>query len=261
MRENHMTKKRKKTPLALKILLVVLVAALLWAGRVVYYVLHTQASANETALEAMKGGGGVTVREIPEGWLFDGPSEDTAIVFYDGFRVEEIAYAPLALMVARESADVFIPKMPLLIAYLGLHKADEIRDAYAYEHWHIAGHSMGASAAASYAASAKNPPDGVIMLASAMTGGAKATVKTLVLYGSNDHALKDLNDFEAMRASLPEGSAVHCIEGGNHSQFGSYGQQQGDGAPDITPEEQWREAADWIGWFIRDGESASAPDA
>ena len=120
---------------------------------------------------------------------------------------------------------------------------------------------MGASAAASYAASAKNPPDGVIMLASAMTGGAKATIKTLALYGSNDRALKELSDFEAMRASLPEGSAVHCIEGGNHSQFGSYGQQHGDGEAEITPEEQWRETADWIRWFIRDGDSAFAPDA
>ncbi|MBQ9492955.1 MAG: alpha/beta hydrolase [Oscillibacter sp.] len=253
-------KKKSKKSLVLKILLVLLVLALLWVARIVFFVLQHQAGANETALEAMKGGGGVTVEEIPEGWLFDGPSGDTALVFYVGFRVEEAAYAPLLLLVAQESADVFLVKMPLLISYLGVGKADEIRNAYSYEHWYIAGHSMGGNAAASYALSAKNPPDGLIMLSAFLRSGTKINTRTLALYGSHDQAI-DVSQFEPMRAFLPEGSEVHCIEGGNHGQFGSYGQQTGDGLPEITPEEQWREAADWIRWFIRDGNAASAPDA
>ena len=37
----------------------------------------------------------VTVTETDSGWLFDGESEDTALIFYPGAKVEASAYAPL----------------------------------------------------------------------------------------------------------------------------------------------------------------------
>jgi hypothetical protein len=36
------------------------------------------------------------------------------------------------------------------------------------------------------------------------------------------------------------------IEGGNHSQFGSYGLQEGDNVASISPEEQWSQIAEAV---------------
>jgi hypothetical protein len=45
------------------------------------------------------------------------------------------------------------------------------------------------------------------------------------------------------RALLPADARFVAIEGGNHSQFGSYGLQAGDNEAAISPEEQWTQAA------------------
>ena len=36
------------------------------------------------------------------------------------------------------------------------------------------------------------------------------------------------------------------IAGGNHAEFGSYGEQSGDGTANISPEEQWQETVNII---------------
>ena len=46
------------------------------------------------------------------------------------------------------------------------------------------------------------------------------------------------------RDLLPEGSVEICIEGGNHAQFGSYGEQKGDGQATISGEEQRRQTVE-----------------
>ncbi|MBR0282792.1 MAG: alpha/beta hydrolase [Oscillibacter sp.] len=244
---------KKKKPLVIKILLVLLVLLLLCVAFLLYVIIFGGAKPDETALEALKGGDGVTVQEIPQGWLFDGPSEDTAIILYNAFNARETVYAPLAVKIAQETADVFVMKTPLKIAILGLNKAKEVQDSYSYDHWYLAGHSLGGGAASIYVTSCENPPDGLILLGSYAIYQMvfeDIHIRTLSLYGSNDAAL-DIKQLESTRELMPEGSAMHCIEGGNHSQFGSYGQYPRSGTATITPEEQWQETADWIHWFIR----------
>ena len=43
------------------------------------------------------------------------------------------------------------------------------------------------------------------------------------------------------------------IDGGNHAQFGDYGEQDGDGKATITPEEQQRQTAEEIVNFFAKG--------
>ncbi len=45
---------------------------------------------DSVAMEAMKSDDKVTVSETDYGCFFDGPSEDTAMIFYPGAKVEEI---------------------------------------------------------------------------------------------------------------------------------------------------------------------------
>ena len=55
----------------------------------------------------MASSGGVTVTQIDEGYWFDGPSEDKALIFYPGAKVEETAYAPMMKSLAEQGVDCF----------------------------------------------------------------------------------------------------------------------------------------------------------
>jgi pimeloyl-ACP methyl ester carboxylesterase len=61
---------------------------------------------------------------------------------------------------------------------------------------------------------------------------------TLLIYGTQD-GLFSLEMVEDARALLPEDTIYVAIDGGNHSQFGSYGLQTGDNTATISPLEQW----------------------
>ena len=50
----------------------------------------------------------------------------------------------------------------------------------------------------------------------------------------------------AAKLYLPEGSKEYVIKGGNHSQFGNYGKQDGDGIADISSDEQQRKTVELI---------------
>ena len=75
--------------------------------------------------EYIKSGNGVTVTQIDEGYFFDGPGEDKALIFYPGAKVEETAYAPIMKSLAEQGIDCFLIKMPIKLAILGANKADK----------------------------------------------------------------------------------------------------------------------------------------
>ena len=72
--------------------------------------------ADETALEALHSDGNVRISETDYGWLFDGPSDTDALIFYPGAKVEESSYAPLARKLAEKGMDVCLVKMPARMA-------------------------------------------------------------------------------------------------------------------------------------------------
>lgn len=199
--------------------------------------------ADPTALEVMASED-AAVRRTDYGWLFDGPGEDAALIFYPGGKVEETAYAPLLLSLAESGMDVCLVKMPFRLAVFDIDAADRVRSAHEYKRWYIGGHSLGGSMAADYAAD--HELSGVILLAAYPTKDLDEPM--LLIYGSEDGVMS------LRRASRAEehGSVTRVvIEGGNHALFGSYGAQRGDGPAAIAPEEQRRETVEavtaWIG--------------
>lgn len=56
-------------------------------------------------------------------------------------------------------------------------------------------------------------------------------------YGSNDEVL-NIDKYKQYYSNLPQTVIEKVIEGGCHSYFGEYGQQQGDGIATITAQEQ-----------------------
>ena len=241
---HHKTRKWKFRILVplFAVLDVVVVSFFLWALN--YY------HAGETALAAMQSDDVVSVERTDNGWLFDGPSEDDALIFYPGAKVEETAYAPLLRSLAEEKMDVYLIRMPLHLAFFGLNAADSVIENDTYDRYYLGGHSLGGAMAAVYAAGHEDEIAGEILLAAYPT--KKTSVDTVLIYGSEDGVL-NMTRVEKAKDLVTGRYDEYCIDGGSHAQFGDYGVQTGDGEAWITPEEQQKLALKEIGRFF--GES------
>ena len=180
----------------------------------------------------------VLVTEMPDGLYLDGPGDETALIFYPGAKVEYTAYLPLLSELADQGIDCFLIKMPCNLAIFGQNKAKKIMDSYEYDHWYLSGHSLGGAMAASYASGHLESLNGLVLLAAYPTKSLKSdSFSVLSLYGSEDGVL-NMEKVEEGKAYMPVDYAEVCIEGGNHAQFGNYGEQKGDHAAGISREEQ-----------------------
>lgn len=229
-----MNKRKRMIPLVI-VLVLVLVCA--------WYLLDYY-HATDRAEEYILNTDNVTVSGIRYGLEFDGPGED-ALIFYPGGKVEYTAYSALMRDLAEKGIDCYLVEMPVNLAFLDTDKADGIIKDFPHDKWYIGGHSLGGVAASIYAAD--HDLDGLVLLASYST--EKIDEPTISIYGSNDGVL-DLEKYEEAKPNLPENFKEVVIDGGNHAQFGDYGEQDGDGKAAITAEEQQRQTAEEIADFF-----------
>ena len=212
-------------------------------GSLVYY------RAEPSAWTYIEGGENVTVSKEGNSYFFDGPGEDKALIFYPGALVEKEAYAQLTYELAENGIDTFLADMPLRFALLGINSADGIIASHSYDEWYMAGHSLGGSAASIYTAGTKNDINGLVLLASYPVDKLGDSVSGCLIYGDDDKVLSR-ERYENNRALFTGRITELCIEGGNHAQFGSYGAQLGDGAAEISPDEQKRITVEEIVKFV-----------
>ena len=231
--------KRKKWRWIIPIIVILLVVIVFLVYTEQYY------HADESANYALKSDDTVNVTQTEYGWMFDGPSETDALVFYPGGKVEETAYAPLLHYLAGQGMDACLVKMPFRLAVFGANKADQVMQQYDYDHWYIGGHSVGGVMAADYAAGHSSQLCGVYMLAAYPTKTLDDNIKAVTIYGSEDGVL-NMEKLENAKQYLPEGSEEFVIQGGNHAQFGNYGKQDGDGNADISSDEQQHRTVELI---------------
>lgn len=182
----------------------------------------------------------VRVTEEADGFFFDGEGEENLIVFYPGAKVDTAAYAPLLYTLAEEGVDCYLVDMPFHMAIFGVNKAERILERTDYAHTYLMGHSMGGAMAASFV-NGREDVDGLIFLAAYTAEDlSSSSLRVLSLYGSEDKVL-NLKKVEEGRKLVPKEYKEVVIKGGNHAQFGAYGEQSGDGEAVISAEEQ-REA-------------------
>ncbi len=188
----------------------------------------------------------VSVTEMSAGLYLDGPGDYAAMIFYPGAKVEYTAYLPLLSDLAEQGIDCFLIKMPCNLAFFGQNKAKKIMDSYEYDHWYLSGHSLGGAMAASYASGHLESLNGLVLLAAYPTKSLKSdSFSVLSLYGSKDGVL-NMEKVEEGNSFMPADYAEVCIEGGNHAQFGNYGEQKGDHAAEIRREEQQAQTVEAI---------------
>lgn len=202
-------------------------------------------SADAEALAVLKSPEGTTVKTIDGGYFLDGPGEETALVFYPGAKVDAEAYLPLLQTLSSQGIDCFLLQMPLRFALLGIDAARPILDQYKYDKWLLAGHSMGGAAAANFAAANEGAVEGVVLLAAYPAKKLGASTSLLTIYGTEDKVL-NRDSYENSKPNFPANAKEVVIKGGNHAQFGNYGEQSGDGTASISREEQQAKTANAI---------------
>jgi Alpha/beta hydrolase family len=167
------------------------------------------------------------------------------VMFYPGANVKPKAYAEMLSLWAEAGYRCVMFKMPADFAVLAPQRAIKCMEEFPeIEQWVIVGHSLGGAMAAS--AVEKNPDvfDGLILLAS-YPGKSIKTVDIPVLSISAEFdMLTTRQDIEESKEDLPDNTQFVEIAGGNHAQFGSYGEQKKDGDATITANEQHQKIAE-----------------
>ena len=174
-------------------------------------------------------------------------------IFYPGGKVDPESYTPLMAECASQGILCVTVEMPFNLAVFGINKAMDVIAAFPeIDSWYIGGHSLGGSMAATCATTYPEHFKGLIFLASYSTADV-SSFRTLSVYGSNDEVMEEKN-YIKYKENFPDKFSDNLVEvelrGGNHSYFGIYGDQRGDGKADITNEEQIKQSAQLIISFI-----------
>ena len=235
--------RRKKWLLAGGIVLLVLAVL---TGAFFWYV-SDYYRADEIALEVLAQDSTITVQDDLT-ILSPSYPTDTAVIFYPGAKVEAEAYLPLLTKIRQTGVTCILVHMPFRMAIFDADAAEEVMEQFPeYQHWYIAGHSMGGAMASQFAASHPDEVDGLILLGAYIYGDYPPE-KTLTVYGSLNQSVEDHIDYT---------ENVVEIEGGNHAQFGNYGPQKGDLPAAISAEEQQAQTVAAIEEFLGESDAQS----
>jgi len=198
-------------------------------------------------------------------------TKSVALIFVPGGFVDPHAYISILQRTAVEGLEVYILKVSANLAILEIQKSVKlVKQLNESRKWYLAGHSLGGITA--QAVVEKNPEmfNGLIFFGvypSKSYSLATWNKNVLSVYAENDQ-LSTIAEVEANMQFLPKAIKIdsttdlallqtdgantmyYMIKGGNHSQFGNYGFQKGDGTATISAEEQHSQIAAIFTKFI-----------
>lgn len=229
-----MTKGLKKTLISV-ILILGIITGVFFAYVSIYY------RADDVAIAAMSNEDKMSMEDD---YIILSPStsNNTALIFYPGAKVEYTAYLPI-LNKIKDSTGItcILVKMPFNLAVLDADRADKIINQLPdIKNWYIGGHSMGGAMASDYASRNQDKIKGLILLGAYLYGDYPVD-DTLTIYGSFNTSVGEKIDYTRN---------IVVIQGGNHAQFGNYGKQRGDADATISREEQQDIAVEAIKDFL-----------
>ena len=235
MNTNRMSRRKKWLVAGGMILLVLAILA-----GVFFWYVSDYYRAEDAALEILAQDSGITVQDNLTMLSLAAPT-DTAMIFYPGAKVEAEAYLPLLDQIRQTGITCILVHMPFHMAIFDTNAAEDVIDQFpAFQHWYIAGHSMGGAMASQFASDHPDQIDGLILMGAYIYGDYPAE-KTLTIYGSLNQSVEDHIDYT---------ENIVEIEGGNHAQFGNYGPQKGDLPAAISAEEQQKQTVAAIEAFL-----------
>jgi pimeloyl-ACP methyl ester carboxylesterase len=231
-----------------KILLITGLSVLLLAAGGFILWAETPSGPMPEALDALGSDANVTVTQ--DDWIVfkpEGSEPTSGLIIYPGGRIDPRSYAPAARAIAEQGYLVVIVPMPLNLAVFDSGAADDVIAAFPQiQHWAVGGHSLGGAMAAGYAANHPEAVDGLVLWAAYPADNvdlSSSAIRAASIYGSAD-ALADEATILSTKPRLPGETHWVAIAGGNHAQFGWFGNQPGDGAATISRPEQQAQIID-----------------
>ena len=240
MKANQMPRRKKWLVAggAVLLILAILAGAFLWYVSDYY-------RAEDVALEVLAQDNGISQRDNLTILSPTAPT-DTAIIFYPGAKVEAEAYLPLLDQIRQTGVTCILVHMPFNMAIFDANAAEEVIAQFPeFQHWYVAGHSMGGAMASKFASDHPDQVDGLILMGAYIYGNY-LDEKALTIYGSLNQSVEDHIDYT---------ENIVEIEGGNHAQFGNYGPQKGDLPAAISAEEQQAQTVAAIEAFLSTDDS------
>lgn len=190
------------------------------------------------------------------------PYSKTGLVFYPGALVDPHSYIEPLSQFAMSGLmhQIVIIKMPNNLAILDADKGKWMYDRFpAINRWVVAGHSLGGVSASKLVYKYSTFFHGLALLAATSQKSSDLSTwsqTTLSIRGENDLLVTD-EEVKAKQKYLPPAVEItsiddfpmdrnpktvyYTIPGGNHANFGHYGDQKGDGVATISRQEQIEE--------------------
>lgn len=239
-----MKKKNKVIIIVLSSILVVFIG--------IFIYLSTSYKATEEVYIYLESSDQVEVfKDVNNYYTFKPVDPKGAIIFYPGGKVQDIAYAPLLFKLAEEGYLTVLVNFAFNLAVFEVDAASKVRNLYPeIDNWYLSGHSLGGSMAASHLSKHVDDYKGLIMLASYSTANLSEyeSLNIMSIYGSNDGVL-NMDKYNKNSENLAY-HKTYVIQGGNHANFGYYGNQKGDGVASITKEEQINLTVEFIAMYL-----------
>jgi pimeloyl-ACP methyl ester carboxylesterase len=178
-----------------------------------------------------------------------GTADGKGIVFIPGAKVDPYAYMATFRQVVASGTTVVITKPTLNLAFFDTRPLSTFESqAPDVTTWAVGGHSLGGVRACQLAKDA----DGLLLLGSYCANDiSRSYIQVLSVSGSRD-GLSTPAKVEAARHLLPTTATMTEIEGGNHADFGAYGDQPGDRTATITRAEARSQIATAVEHWVSD---------
>jgi alpha-beta hydrolase superfamily lysophospholipase len=215
--------------------------------------------ASSEAHVAMRSTPEVSVSDHDGYWRFRRTqSSEIGVLFFPGALVDPIAYAPIAQELARRGYCVVLLRVPRRGAFGGAQSTElpvrymralrETVESGGPRQWVVAGHSLGGVISARLVQSLREGIAGLVLIGTSHPRDFSLShlkIPVTQVYGTRD-TIADVEKVEAARRNLPATTRFVRIDGGNHSQFASYGFQPGDWPATISRAEQRSRTIDAI---------------
>jgi len=231
-----------------RILLGIVVVSIVAIGYWRYDFADREHRVTPEALAALESDAEVSVSQAD--WIVFAPSGTTptkGLIFYPGGECDERGYAePLRAIAASGYLVVLVP-MPWQLAVFAPDRADDVIAAFPdISDWAIAGHSLGGSMAAYYAAKHQDVIKGLLLWdAYSPSDLSNSTMKVRMIHRS-DESRQPPADYAAKLPLLPKQTEYVPLVGGQHLNYGRFiaGRLYRDAGPaELDPDQQRAQAA------------------
>ncbi len=160
------------------------------------------------------------------------------IIYYPGGLVSPEAYLyKMGHVALRLQTTVYIIKAPFNAAIFNVSAAGRVIEDYGLQEAWVGGHSLGGISACRFAAGNSEKVYGLFLYGSYCDQSIKNFEGPVIsVMGINDQII-NWDNYRKAQENLPPDKIILEIDGLNHSAFGNYGLQDGDGKSTLSNEE------------------------